>query len=158
MLNIKQSTNKLAIVSELGCLPMCIERKIRIGKYWLKLYSNKIGNIIIRVIYNQTVDDMDKGDTNWAFKVIRLLESICFPEVWMFPGSVVINSFIPMLQKRLTDAYITNWREGMETCSSLSLLRHVKQIYEPAPYLTKVLNKKSKHNIQTQTIIASSFN
>ena len=87
---------------------MSTERKIRIVKYWLKLYSNENGNIILRVIYHQMVDDMDKGDTNWAFKVKRLLESIGFPEVWMFPGSVVINSFIPMLRKRLTDTYITN--------------------------------------------------
>ena len=33
MLNVKQSTNNLAIVSELGRFPMCIERKIRIVKY-----------------------------------------------------------------------------------------------------------------------------
>ena len=78
---------------------MCIDRKIRIVKYWLKLYSNENGNIIPRVIYHQMVDDMDKGDTSWAFKVKRF---IGFPEVWMFPGSVVINSFIPMLRIRLT--------------------------------------------------------
>ena len=62
MLNVKQSTN-LAILSEVGRLPMCIERKIRIVKYWLKLYSNENGNIILRVIYHQMVDDMNKGVT-----------------------------------------------------------------------------------------------
>ena len=50
-----------------------------------------------------------------------------FPGSLPCPGSVVINSFIPMLRKRLTDIYITNWREGMEACSSLSLFRHVKK-------------------------------
>ena len=57
------------------------------------------------------VHDMDKGGTNWAFKVKRLLKSIGFPEVWMFPGSVVISSFIPMLRKRLTDILQTGEKE-----------------------------------------------
>ena len=85
MLNVKQSTNNLAIVSELGRLPMCIERKIRIVKYWLKLYSNENGNIILRVIYHQMVDDMDKADTSWAFKVKR------FFGIHRFPGSLDVS-------------------------------------------------------------------
>ena len=147
MLNVKRSTNNLAILSELGRLPLCIERKVKIVKYWFKLFSNDNGNIILRVVYNQLVDDIDKGITNWAYKVKRLLESSRFPEVWMFPGSVDTKTFIPVLRKRLIDVHISNWREEMEACSSLSLFRHFKQTYELAPYLTKVLNRTYRNII-----------
>ena len=41
---------------------------------------------------------------------------------------MVINRFMPVLTKRLTDMYIINWREEMEAFSSLSLYRHILKI------------------------------
>ena len=34
-LNVKQSTNNIAVCSELGIYPLIIERQVRIVKYWL---------------------------------------------------------------------------------------------------------------------------
>ena len=90
------------------------------------------------------VDDMDKGVTNRAFKLKRPAvsrKSECFQARW----SLTIS--FPMLRKRHTDIYITNWRVEMEACSSLSLFRHVKLVYEHVPFLTKVLNKKYRNTI-----------
>ena len=54
------------------------------------------------------------------------------------------------------DMYLTNWREGMEVSSSLSLFRNLKYSYQPAPYLYKVLNKKMQERyFKTKIIITS---
>ena len=45
------------------------------------------------------------------------------------------------------DMYLTNWREGMEVSSSLSLFWNLKSSYQLAPYLYKVLNKKCRNAI-----------
>ena len=52
MLNVKQSTNNLAICSELGLYPMIIVRQVRIIKYWIKLNSNESDNILLKTVYS----------------------------------------------------------------------------------------------------------
>ena len=147
MLNVKQSTNNLAICSELGLYPMIIERQVRIIKYWIKLNSNESDNIILKTVYKCMIEDVSNGETNWLSNVKHLLEYNGFAEVWKYRDSVVSNLFIPVLRQRLMDAYITNWRAGMEACSSLSLYRNLKTEYKPAPYLYKVLNRKYRNAI-----------
>ena len=71
------------------------------------------------------VEELSKGAVNWLSKVNYLLESNGFADIWMFPDSVIDNFFIPVLSQRLKDTYITNWREGMKTCLSLSLYRNL---------------------------------
>ena len=68
---------------------MCIERTVKIVKYWLKLYSHDNGIIILSVTYHQMADDMDKIVTNWVAKVRGLLESSGFPgeAQWLLTGS-----------------------------------------------------------------------
>ena len=147
MLNVKQSTHNLAICSELGLYPLVIERQVRIVKYWLKLKSNESGNIILTSVYHSMIDDMSNGATNWLSKVKHLLESNGFADTWIYRDSVISDRFIPVLRQRLMDMYLTNWREGMEVSSSLSLFRNLKYSYQPAPYLYKVLNKKYRNAI-----------
>ena len=147
MLNVKQSTHNLAICSELGLYPLVIERQVRIVKYWLKLNSNESGNIILSSVYRNMIDDVSSGATNWLSKVKHLLESNGFAETWIYRDSIISNRFIPVLRQRLVDIYLSNWREGMEASSSLSLFRNLKDSYEPAPYLHKVLNRKYRNAI-----------
>ena len=140
---MKQSTHNLAICSELGFYPLVIERQVRIVKYWLKFKSNESGHIILTSVYHSMIDDMSNGATNWLSKVKHLLESNGFADTWIYCDSVISNRFIPVLRQRLMDMYLTNWREGMEVSSSFSLFRNLKYsyMYQPAPYLYKVLKK-----------------
>ena len=139
MLNVKQSTNNLAVCIELGIYPLIIERKMRIVKYWLKLISNECNNIILNMVYRIMLDDASKCALNWLYKVKNLLESAGFAEIWMFPDSVIGNKCIPILRQRFMDIYIANWREGMNACSSLSLFKNVKYSYQQAPYIYKLI-------------------
>ena len=103
--------------------------------------------MILRTVYMKMVEDMSKGAINWHSNVKNLLEYNGFAEIWMYPDSVFSYNFIPVLSQRLMDTHISNWREGMETCSSLSLFKNIKTSYQPAPYLYKVLNRKYRNAI-----------
>ena len=122
---------------------MIVERQVRIIKYRIKLNFNSDSvDIILRTVYKSMVEDLSKGAVNCLSKVKYLLESNGFVEMWMYPDSAIANQFIPVLRHRIMDTYITNWREGMETCSLLPLYRNLKTDYRPAPYLNKGLNRK----------------
>ena len=77
------------------------------------------------------VNDIDKGVTNWANKVKRLMKSSRYPEALMFPGSVYSKTFIPVLRKRLIDIHISR-----HVPSFNSLFRRFNQTFKLAPYLT----------------------
>jgi len=79
---------------------------------------------------------------NWSSKVRNLLQNACFEDVWIFPDSVNFKLFIPVLRTRLRYKYITQWKEGMELCSSLYLLREFKTVFERSAYLNQLHNAK----------------
>jgi hypothetical protein len=70
---------------------------------------------------------LSKSNTiNWLSKVKALLQSAGFNDVWMYPESVKLNIFKPVLHGRLKDIYITNWHSSVHICSSLYLYKHIK--------------------------------
>lgn len=105
IVNVKMSTNTLALYSEFGRFPLYIDRYIRIIKYWLNLNQTKTSNCILHTIMaQQRLDVETKSDkTSWSFKVKDLLQKSGFADVWLFPSSVKINSFLPVLKYRLRD-------------------------------------------------------
>ena len=142
------STNSLSLYSELGRYPLFIGRYLRMVKYFIKLHGVKQENCILRsIIYSQRKEiDVNRNHRSWAFNVRSILQNAGYADVWLFPESVNINSFIPLLRTRLRDMYITNWREGMGTCTSLYLYRYLKQTFEPSSYLS-LDNSKYRNTI-----------
>ena len=79
---------------------------------------------------------------NWSSKVRNLLQNAGFEDVWLFPDSVNLKLFIPVLRTRLRDTYITQWKESMYLCSSLYLFREFKTVFERSAYLNQLHNVK----------------
>ena len=108
LLNVKQSTSNVAIYGEFGRFPLTINFQTRILKYFLKLYSVKANNCILDTVINKMRFDIDTGNntTMWALNVKNLLQHCGFYDVWLFPESVKIDVFVPLLRRRLLDIYI----------------------------------------------------
>ena len=144
ILGVKLSTNNYALYTELGRYPLFVERQLRIIKYWFKLSQNASSNIILQSIYDQMKNhtDNDRNNSSWTSKVKNLLERNGFAEVWHFPASVDVNLFLRVLKTRLVDTFISESREGIRNCSSLSLFKELNTTYEAAPYLKLLCNGK----------------
>ena len=54
---------------------------------------------------------------NWASSVKCLLESLGFNNVWLFQGVGNINAFLVVVKQWLTDNFIQNWNERIQTSS-----------------------------------------
>ena len=156
LINVKMSTNNLSLAGEFGRFPLFIGRYVRIIKYWLNLYHSKNDNCILRTINNVARIEVEAGQSNssWAAKVKNLLQRNGFFDVWMFPESVNINAFIPIFHLRLKDNFITEWRQGLNVSSSLTLYKEVKQNFELSPYL-KIMNKKKLRNALAKLRLSS---
>jgi len=149
ILNVKMSTNSLSLYAEVGRFPLYLDRYVRIVKYFLKLYTVKEGNCILKhILLSQRLEIERKNNTNnWSSKVRDILNQTGFNDVWLFPESVNSNQLIPLLKTRLRDQYITNWNTSVTSSSSMILYKELKPIFERSAYLDIVENKKHRNII-----------
>ena len=62
LLNVKMSTNSLALYAEVGRFPgLIINRQTRIIKYWLKLFNQKSFNYLLSTIINDQIHEINKN-------------------------------------------------------------------------------------------------
>jgi len=74
-------------------------------KYFLKINTIESDNCILNAELNDQIDSVysDSNTTNWASNVQDILHSSGLNEVWLYPSSVRIDSFVPVLRSRLRD-------------------------------------------------------
>ena len=132
ILNVKRSTNSLALLSELGRFPLIINRYIRIIKYWLKLFHKKNNNCLLSSLINMQITEIkeNKHSKNWSKNVKNLLETTGFCEIWLYPESVDIDRFMPIFTTRIKDIHISNWHNNIGTSTSMQLFHNLKTTYE----------------------------
>ena len=89
----------------------------------------------------------DSRNSFWLTKLKILLEQNGFAEVWMYPDSVNVKSFIPILKTRLVDNYLVALRNGLNACTSMGLYRVLCQSIELSPYLLSLNNRKHRNSL-----------
>ena len=149
IINVKQTTNNYALYSEVGPYPLLIERRIRIVKYWFNLMRKSENNCIINSVYNEMKISIvnDSRNSFWLTKLKNLLEQNGFAEVWMYPNSVNVESFIPVLKTRLVDNFLVELRNGLNVCTSMVSYRELYQSFELSPYLISLNNRKHRNSL-----------
>lgn len=82
-------------------------------------------NKYIKMVYNVMLNDLVElpNKTNWASLVRHLLMSLGFYEVWLNQGVGNVHIFLSLLKQRLTDTFIQNWRERLNTSTRASFYK-----------------------------------
>ena len=80
---------------------------------------------------------------NWSSKVRDILNHSGFGDVWLFPESINIDKFIPLLKIRLRDQYVAEWRTNIDSSTSLNMYKESKPSIERSAYLDLIENKKT---------------
>ena len=70
-----------------------------------------------------------------------------FAEERMFPDSVKVKLFIPVLKARLVDTFLVEMRNGLNVCTSMVLYRELCQTFELSPYLIHLNNCKHRNSL-----------
>ena len=71
ILDVRMSTNNMAVYGETGRFPLSLDRYIRITKYWLKLSNSDYNNCIVKAVYLSLKEEMEKNvnSVNWVSKI-----------------------------------------------------------------------------------------
>ena len=115
----------------IDCIPNNEERyisftkRIQVGSYTNKAGETKPLRHKIRFI------DSFKFMTTSLDNLVNNLPN----DVWLFPCSVNIKQFTPILRSRLIDMYINEWHRDTANRSSLVLYRNIKSSFTRSDYL-----------------------
>ena len=142
LLGVKKNTQNDFVYGELGRTNCRSKRYLLILKYWFKILTCP-DNKHIKIVYKLMVNDMDlvPNKVNWASLVRHLLMSLGFYEIWLEQGVGNYNIFISLLKQRLTDTFIQNWQERLDTSTRANFYKHIA-IFQFQPYLDKVNVRK----------------
>ena len=88
LLKVKTNTCSAAVYGELGRYPLFISRYTRIIKYWCKLRNTD--NIILKTMYNISLNDCLDGKKNWVSNVKKMLDDHGFSHI--FNENVQVDS------------------------------------------------------------------
>jgi hypothetical protein len=158
LLQVKLNTCNAAVYGELGRYPLFINRYVRIVKYWFKINSSN--NILIRYVYNQALDDCNKGYTNWVSNVKKLLNDYGFTYVFDNPTTVHASAFITEFKNRIIDNFKQEWNGNISNSSVLDMYKLFKSSFEYERYLDLVPKnlrlyfvklRVSAHSLRIQT-------
>jgi len=133
LLNVKSNTCNATVYGELGRHPQYVNRYVRIVKYWLKVVNSE--NIIIKTVYNQEINDCDKGYKNWVSNVKKLLNDYGFSYIFENANMINTKSFLCELKCRIVDAFKQEWFGNMNDSSVLDMYRIFKTTLEYETYL-----------------------
>ena len=85
ILNVKMSTNLCGLYGELGRIPLQIQRKLNMLKYWIKLLKfqqDSVPKNFYLLLKHNANKNMTYNGSNWAFQLKSILESIELAFIW----------------------------------------------------------------------------
>ena len=142
ILGVKKSTNLAALYSELGRKPLIVLRKLRILKYWRKVIES--GDSLIKNVYSVLHDDAlnnnTYNNTNWAYQVKKLLESLGFAYVW--ENQALDNLTLNEIKQRLFDQANQDLMMSINTSTRLDSYCIFKEDTKLEPYIDIITSKK----------------
>ena len=126
-------TSNAAVYGELARYPLYILRHVKILKFWFRLIETD--NVIVKEVYNMSLNDCNNGKTNWVTNVKNLLNQNGFNYVWNNPKSVNVKVFIPIFKQKIIDTFVQNWHVDKESNNVLDLYTNVKHNFAYEMYL-----------------------
>jgi hypothetical protein len=133
LLKVQPNTCNACVYGELGRHPLYVNRYIRIMKYWLKIVNTD--NIIIKTVYEQSLNDCINGYKNWVSNVKKLLNDYGFSYVFENVAYINCDVFLSEFKVRVLDAFKQDWRSTLNNSSVLILYKEIKITWEYEKYL-----------------------
>ena len=128
VLCVRRSTNLNALYGELGRIPMSIQRKLIMIKYWIKLLTLNDQSLLYKT-YNMLKIDLQNGETynryNWAYQIKHILDECGLSIIWQNQLNMLID--FQLIRQRMLDIYYQTWYSSINNSRRLEtycLLKH----------------------------------
>ena len=139
VLKLRSSTPNLMIHGETGRFPLEVLVKVRMIKFWSRIVlgkKEKLSYISYNICKNHF---FNSGlETDWISYINKILISNNYVN-WNYIEEHIAKHEVNMIGKDIKDRYVQSWTESVQTSPSCqSLYKHIKIIFEPELYLTKL--------------------
>lgn len=154
VLYVKKSTNLNAMYGELGRVPMFIQRKIQMIKYWAKILSKPETTILYKT-YTMLKNKVNIGCTdsnNWAYQIKLILDRSGFSNIWLLQHTSPY--LINLIKTRILDNYYQSWYANINNTSKLETYCLIKHTFGFEEYLDFIKDKKIRISL-TQFRVSS---
>ena len=141
ILNVRKSTNISALYGELGRIPLQVERKINMIKYWIHIVNSEDTNLI-KIIFNMQRHDVNtnQSKTNWAYRIKTTLCDLGMHDLWVHQNRNTIR--IEPIKQRIIDQFKQLWHTQINNSQRLKSYCRFKNTFELETYLDKIQIKK----------------
>ena len=139
VLKLRSSTPNVMIYGETGRFPLEVMVKIRMIKYWSRIVLGKKGKLSY-ISYNICKNHFfNHGlETDWISFLNKILTSINYVN-WNYIEEHIAKHEVKMIGKDIKDSYVQSWNESVQNSPSCqSLYKHIKFLFEPEFYLSKL--------------------
>ena len=127
------SGNNNMVYFELGRLPFCVQRKLKIFKYWIKLKNTD--NCILKACYEDMY--MYTNNNVWLTNIKEELSNLGLNYLWNHKGN---HDIYKIIEHRILDMHIQNIMCSLENSPKCILYRHLDDSFCLQYYLTKPLD------------------
>ena len=124
LLGVKRSTSNDMIYSETGRLPLIVNRKFNMLKYWLKLTRTE--NCVLKNIYEMTLRSCNhQNNKNWSAEIRDILISIGLVDVWQQQRVENERLFLYLAKQSLKDLAYQKIDSFINNSNKCILYKHV---------------------------------
>ena len=146
LLGVKNSTANCFVYGELGVMPLHIERKFRIVKFWVRILNSNENSYLYKVYLDLLYLEIYSPEKiTWVSLLKDLLFRYGFGYFWMLQKIDNPNSFLRTFKERISDIYKQEWQISVNETSSNRLYKHIKERFHFEPYLNLVNKAKRLH-------------
>lgn len=140
ILGVRTSTPSAAVYGEFGRVPLIIQRKAKILKYWFSVMKNS-DSLKFKILQFQI--KYDKSKSCWANQVKMLITDLGYGYLWN--NRDVTNLQLKCMIQTLYDQYLQGWFSELRNSSKLCTYNQIKSIFESEKYLKAVTNIQHRY-------------
>ena len=136
---MKTSTPSCFVYGELGVLPMIVERKIRVVKFWLKIIrSLNMNENYVQKVYKELIEVNDKypESVTWVSQVKNMLETCGMGFAWRNQFVFNEEQFLKIFKQRTIDMFLQEWGAQVNMTSDNRLFKNLKRSFHCESYLS----------------------
>ena len=123
ILCVRRSTNLNALYGELSRIPMYIQRKLIMIKYWIKLLTLNDQSLLYKM-YNMLKIDLQNREMynryNWAYQIKHILDECGLSIIWQNKLNMLID--FQSIRQHMLDIYYQTWYSSIN--NSRRLFKH----------------------------------
>jgi exonuclease III len=139
LLGVHSRSTNVAVLGELGRLPLVTSAITNAIGFWLHILSSDKDSLVYQAYQEQL-----KTDNNWASFIRDILTDLGFRHIWSNQSTFSKKALLIKIKSQLHAQFEKLWRSEILKSSKLSFYQSIKTEFKFEDYLTNVKNRNHR--------------